>query len=270
MYFPFLSISLRVQMGYYCSMNRHQLNNITILVAGATGGVGEGITKVLLQAGASVIAVGRSEKSMKNLQAYVADAGGGKLIPFLADFDQNDTRSSQLTEDIRSQFGLLDGVIIALGSWGAASSSLLNTPDAIWHQTINDNITANFKALRVLVPLLKPQGVLIHLSGASAEGAFPSAPLIGLINAAKKSMVLSLAAEQKSLGKQTRIYEVLIGLVLTRERLSTGKYNKDIPWYTALEIGEFLIELIENKSAEAQKVLHYRVAKASLPAEPAI
>jgi NADP-dependent 3-hydroxy acid dehydrogenase YdfG len=251
-------------------MNGQQLTNTTILVAGATGGVGEGITKVLLQAGATVIAVGRSEKSMKNLQAYVADAGAGKLIPFLADLDQDDAGSSLLAEDIRNRFGLLDGVIIALGSWGTTSSSLLNTTDTIWHETIKDNITANFKALRILVPLLKPQGVLIHLSGASAEGPFPSAPLIGLINAAKKSMVLSLAAEQKSLGKQTRIYEVLIGLVLTRERLSTGKYNKDIPWYTALEIGEFMIELIENKSAESQKALHHRVAKSSFSLETVI
>ena len=43
------------------------LRGKTVLVAGAAGGIGEGITRVLLQSGARVVAVGRKLPSLEDL-----------------------------------------------------------------------------------------------------------------------------------------------------------------------------------------------------------
>lgn len=233
------------------------LTGKSIVVAGATGGIGEGVTKHLLQQGATVIALSRKEDKLENLRTYLSDIGTGNMINIQADLDQDQDRSLELRHRLKEQFGSVDGVVITIGNWGNPTVRLLDVSDELWTQTIQDNLTSHFRALRTLVPLLKQDGALIHLSGLSADSAYPGAGVIGLTNAAKKSLVLTMAAEQGALGP--RIYELIIGPIRTRERVVKGVARSN--WYDPENIGEFIAELVLGDTATSQNTLHYMVQR---------
>jgi NAD(P)-dependent dehydrogenase (short-subunit alcohol dehydrogenase family) len=171
----------------------------SVIVAGATGGIGEGVTLALLRAGAYVIATGRNQSRLDKLDRYVGSAGPGRLILHEVDVSRPDSAAVQ--RDLLERHGQLDGVVISIGNWGPpARSGILRTSDEVWTRMIADNLTSHFHALRALTSLLDPAGALVHLSGFSAEIPYPYAALVGATNAAKKSLVRSLTAELDSRG----------------------------------------------------------------------
>lgn len=229
----------------------------TIIVAGATGGIGEGVTKLLLQHGATVVALGRSKNKLEDLRLYLSDIKAGDLITIQADIDQDREYGLKLHDSLDEKFGPIDGAVITIGNWGNANTRLLDVSDQLWTQTIQDNLTSHFRALRILVPLLKQDGALIHLSGLSADSPYPGAGVIGLTNAAKKSLVLTMAVEQGTTGP--RIYELIIGPIRTRERMARGAAQAN--WYDPEDIGGFISELIQGNTAASQTPLHYMVQR---------
>lgn len=228
-----------------------------IIVAGATGGIGEGVSKLLLQRGATVVALARNKEKLKNLKVYLSNIKAGDLITMQADFDQDEDRSLDLRNSLKEKLSSIDGAVITIGSWGNANTRLLDVSDELWKQTIQDNLTSHFRALRILVPLLKQDGALIHLSGLSADSPYPGAGVIGLTNAAKKSLVLTMAVEQRATGP--RIYELIIGPIRTRERVTRGVARAN--WYDPEDIGGFIYELIQGNTPASQESLHYMIQR---------
>lgn len=228
-----------------------------IIVLGATGGIGEGITRHLLQNSATVVALSRTDEKAKGLMNYVSDIQSGKFIPLTVNIDQPESEGKIIQRQLANQFGQFDGAIITIGAWGKTGIPLINITDDMWYQAIKDNLTSHFRAMRILVPLLKVSGALIHLSGLSADCPYPSAGLIGLTNAAKKSLILTLAAEQSQQGP--RIYEIIIGPIRTRERIRNGIARNN--WYTPRDIGEFSSDLILGNTPASDEKLHYLIER---------
>lgn len=236
-------------------MNR--LLGKTIVVAGATGGIGEGVTKLLLQHGANVVALSRNKDKLEQLRVYLSSVDTGNLITLQVNLDQDQDGSREVYHRLKERFGYLDGAVVAIGNWGGANRRLIDVSDGLWEQAIQDNLTSHFRTLRTLVPLLKTDGALIHLSGLSADSPYPGAGLIGLTNAAKKSLVLTMAAEQESIGP--RIYELIIGPIQTRERVTRGVARSN--WYDPEDLGGFISELIQGDTEASQKPLHYMIQR---------
>src|SRR5690625_5367083 len=76
------------------------LDGKTVLVIGGAGGVGEGVVRALLAAGATAIAAGRSLERLEDLAARVADS---RLVTVALDaLDAGlDVRASDLAEQYR-------------------------------------------------------------------------------------------------------------------------------------------------------------------------
>src|SRR5690625_109535 len=147
------------------------MKNLTgkkIIVLGATGGIGEGMTRQLLQNDATVVALSRTDEKAKRLTNYVSDIQSGEFIPLVVNIDQPDQNGNLIQNQLANQFGKFDGAIITIGAWGKTGIPLSNVTDDMWDQAINDNLTSHFRAIRILVPLLHKNGALIHLSGLSA------------------------------------------------------------------------------------------------------
>lgn len=235
----------------------NELSGKTIVVAGATGGIGEGVTKLLLQHGAKVVALSRSKDKLEKLRAYLSSIDTGSLVTMQADLDQDQEVSREVYHRLKEQFGYFDGAVVTIGTWGEANRMLIDVTDELWEQTIKDNLTSHFRTLRTLVPLLKRDGALIHVSGLSADRPYPGAGVIGLTNAAKKSLVLTMATEQESIGP--RIYELIIGPIRTRERVARGVARSN--WYDPEDLGGFISELIQGETEASQKPLHYMIQR---------
>jgi len=232
----------------------------TIVVAGATGGIGEGVTKLLLRHGATVVALSRTEDKLQGLTTYLSrESTDNNLITMQANLDQDQEGTRELHRRLRDRFGSFDGAVIAIGNWGNANNRVIDVSDELWTQTLQDNLTSHFRALRALVPLLKQDGALIHLSGLSADGPYPGAGVIAMTNAAKKSLVLTMAAELEATGP--RVYELILGPIRTRERVSRGLARAN--WYNPEDVGEFISELIQGETQASRNHLHYMVQRES-------
>ncbi|MGW3030757.1 hypothetical protein ACWDCB_05940 [Streptomyces sp. NPDC001178] len=62
-----------------------------VLVAGATGGIGEGMTRALLALGATVVAPGRDGGRLRLLADYAGDTGPGVLPTHVIDVSDPDS-----------------------------------------------------------------------------------------------------------------------------------------------------------------------------------
>ncbi|WP_217143245.1 SDR family oxidoreductase [Streptomyces sp. AC627_RSS907] len=238
-------------------INEHRpLSGRTVLVAGATGGIGEGVTLALLRQGATVVATGRSEERLAGLAAHLGQAGPGTLITRAVDVGAADS------DKVRAQLsshGALDGAVISIGDWGSPErTGILDTSDREWEDMIASNLTSHFHALRALTPLLSRDGALVHLSGFSAEIPYPFAALVGATNAAKKSLVRSLEAELNGAGP--RVYELVIGPIRTRPRAAVGADHPG--WLSAEDLGSHAGRLIAGSGPHADASLQYLVTRA--------
>ncbi|TLS47373.1 SDR family oxidoreductase [Streptomyces montanus] len=234
------------------------LEGRTVLVAGASGGIGEGMTLGLLQQGAVVVAAGRDAARLRRVSDYADGCGPGTLHTQVIDVADSD--SAAVRRELTERYGLFDGAVISIGNWGPPRrAGILDTTDEVWDEMIADNLTSHFRALRAVTPLIAPNGALVHLSGFSAEIPYPGAALVGATNAAKKSLLRSLTAELDGQGPRT--YELVIGPIRTRPRAALGA---DSPaWLTALELGHHAGRLVAGLGPWADEPLQYLLDRAS-------
>jgi NAD(P)-dependent dehydrogenase (short-subunit alcohol dehydrogenase family) len=233
------------------------LTGAVVVVVGGSGGVGEGVVRALVAAGATVIATGRDERRLAALRERIA--GPGRLVTEVLDTDvELDARVRALAE----RHGPFDGVVFSVASWGdQGRKPALAITDDEWDHLIDANLTSGFRLLRAFVPVTKRTGMIARLDGMSAELPFPGAAVVALSGAATKSLMRTVAAELG--GRGPRIYEVILGVVRTRARQEAGV--DDLRWLDGEEIGAHLGTLLDGSSPLSGTTVQYFVDKAAGP-----
>jgi NAD(P)-dependent dehydrogenase (short-subunit alcohol dehydrogenase family) len=234
------------------------LQGRTVLLVGATGGVGEGATRSLLAHGARVVAVGRDEGRLAELAQHIGDPRTGELVLHRIDVTAAD--SAAVTRTLRDAVGPVDGFVISIGDPGGRTrGTVLDVPDAHWTQMVEANQTAGFRALRALVPLVAPGGAVVNLLGLSSELPFPGNPLLAATNAALRSLIQTLAVQLAPTGP--RLYGLVLGVVRTRARQAVGV--DDPRWLTGEQVGEAAAALLTGAAPGSDRTLHYLIDPAS-------
>lgn len=233
------------------------LDGKTVLVIGGAGGVGEGVVRALLAAGATAIAAGRSLERLEDLAARVADS---RLVTVALDaLDAGlDDRASELAE----QYGPFDAVVVSVASWGEQGRKMaLDLTDAEWENLIAGNLTSVFRLYRAFLPHVAESGILLQLNGMSADIPFPGNAGVALTAAATKSLTRTIAAELG--GRGPRIYEVILGMIRTRPRALAG--IDDESWIPATDVGKHITELVAGTSPLVDDDLHYFLSPVTGP-----
>ena len=227
------------------------LTNTIALVAGGTGGVGEGIVASLLAEDALVIVPVRNAAKADQLRTYLGDFSSGNLITIEGDLESWEG-IHEMQKQILRRFHHLDLVVASLGGWWQGLPITSITFEA-WQQILTNNLSSHFLAIKGYVPLLSPRtGCYVHINGFSAEQAFPMAGPVAMAAAAQKSLVHTLQAELRPTG--IRVYELVLGPVNTRQRARQGLVNER--WFSAEEVGTYLLELYLGKNEDKGKWLH--------------
>lgn len=207
-----------------------------VAIAGATGGVGEGITRAALAAGATVLAIGRSPDSLAELGERVG--GAERFVPLATDLAA--TEPFAVTQSIRELMGAVDLSVISLGaSPSSPPSPVLQVSDEEFLEVVRTNEMMTLRALRALVPATRRDGAVVGLVGFSGEAPFPQNPVIGASNAGARSLLMSLGAQLADSGP--RVHTLVIGVVRTRARQAAGIDNPR--WLTGDQVGQRAIEL---------------------------
>ncbi len=133
-------------------MTDKPLSGRVTLVTGATRGIGFHAALALAAAGSQIIAVGRTQGGLEDLDDAITSAGGEcTLVPMdLKNYDGID----QLGGIINERWGRLDGLFGNAGVLGDITPANQVEPK-VFDNVFAVNMTANYRLIRSLDPLLR-------------------------------------------------------------------------------------------------------------------
>jgi NAD(P)-dependent dehydrogenase (short-subunit alcohol dehydrogenase family) len=194
---------------------RSAISGKTVLVTGASFGVGEATAREFGAAGATVLVVARSADRLRELAASI-NAGGGKAVAYPADLTDK-AAVAALTKQIGEEHGALDIVVSNAGK--SLRRSLHHQYDRPhdFQRTIGINYLGPIQLLLGVVPAMRAQGCG-HIVNVSSVGVrVPPGPQWGAYQASKGAFdrwLRSVAPELHADGVE--VTSVYFALVRTR------------------------------------------------------
>lgn len=203
------------------------------LIAGGTGGVGEGIVRAFLQEGATVVVPSRTPDKLERLREYLGEPERDRLIPIEGEFSDFE-RAEQLRDRIMEKVTQLDAIVASINGRWNEDIPLIQTSLEDWRRMLESNLTAHFIAARTFLPVLQKGSSYTLIGGGAAEQAIPNYGLVSIPAAAQLMLTQILVAESKGTG--IRINEVVLhSMIATRDR--PGDDHPE--WITANEVGQY-------------------------------
>lgn len=128
----------------------------TVLVTGASYGIGEATARSLAAAGATVLVVARSEERLCDLTASI-NAGGGRGVAYPADLS-DESAVNTLTKQITEEHGPLDIVVSNAGKSLRRSLHEQYDRPHDFQRTIDINYLGPVRLLLGLLPAMRANG----------------------------------------------------------------------------------------------------------------
>src|SRR5437868_12243290 len=142
------------------------------LITGASRGLGAAVAERVAGEGAHLVLTGRTVGGLEETDDRVRAAGGSAtLVPFdLREFIKIDELAAALYE----RYGRLDILIGNAAEFGVFSP-LGHIDPALWGEVVDLNLTANWRLLRAMDPLLRaaPAGRAVFVTSEVAHGVRP-------------------------------------------------------------------------------------------------
>ena len=164
------------------------------VVTGATRGIGAAVAIDLAARGAHVIAVGRKVDALEALDDRIKSAGGAStLVPLdLTDGPGVD----RLGESIFERWGKLDILVGNAGVLGRIAP-LAHIPAKVWQETLDVNVTANWRLIRTLDPVLRRSEAArcVFITSGAATKLRANWGAYAISKAALNAMIVTYAAE---------------------------------------------------------------------------
>ena len=141
------------------------------LVTGASRGIGRAVAKRFAQEGADLILTARTVGALEELDDEIRAINGKTSLLVPMDLRNLDT-IDQLGAGLYQRYGKLDVLVGNAGVLGQMSPLTHIDPPA-WQEVIDVNLTANWRLIRSLDPLLRQSaaGRAIFVTSGAARGA---------------------------------------------------------------------------------------------------
>lgn len=171
------------------------LENKTVLITGATGGIGEAIAAALKDAGARVAVSGTREEKLKEVAGAL---GGGTVI-----LPCNLSDAAAVDGLIARAEDAMGGLDILVNNAGLTRDTLaMRMKDEDWEQVLAVNLTATFKLSRAAIKgmMKKRWGRIINISSVVGTTGNPGQANYCASKAGMAGMSKAIAAEVASRG----------------------------------------------------------------------
>jgi NAD(P)-dependent dehydrogenase (short-subunit alcohol dehydrogenase family) len=174
--------------------SKKPLKDRLALVTGASRGIGRAVALGLADAGAHVVVVARTIGALEELDDEIRTAGG-KATLLQLDLSKGD-KIDQIGPTLFQRWGKLDILVANAGMLGPLSPLHHVTEDA-WKQVIDINLSANWRLIRTLDPLLKRSdaGRAVFVTSGAATGNYAYWGPYAISKAALEALVKTYAHE---------------------------------------------------------------------------
>ena len=206
------------------------------LVTGANGGLGNQVTKALLDAGFNVVGLApRIQQSDFNHPNFIA------LPATLTSLDT----AKQAVEGVIARSGRIDVLAHLVGAF-AGGQSVDALDDAMWQRMFDANLNSSFHILRAVIPAMRKAGGgrIIAIGSRAAEDPGPKVGAYGASKAALVSLMKMVALENKDAG--------ITANVILPGTMDTPANRRDMPgadvstWVQPASVAGLIVWLTSN------------------------
>jgi NAD(P)-dependent dehydrogenase (short-subunit alcohol dehydrogenase family) len=199
---------------------------IVVVTGAAGGGIGTSVTRMLAEAGATVVAVSRSqEKIDKNLGPLIAR--GLSIAPVVADVS-NDEGVAATMQEVRKTKGTLYGLAnVAGGAPGSTWMRATRVTRSDWRALFNQNLETMFFMSQAVIAELKDKHLPGSIVSVSSISGMNSAPYHLAYGTAKAAIV----AVTRTLGVELALDNIRVNAIAPGTTLTpgAGAYIDDDP-----------------------------------------
>jgi len=156
----------------------------TIIITGASSGIGEATALKLAKEGANVVLTARREEKLNNLKDKIVKQNAGKALVVPGDVTKKEDFKN-LIEKTKKEFSSIDGLINNAGLMPLSYVKNLHTDE--WDTMIDVNIKGVMNGVAAVLPTMMEQksGNIINISSSAANKMYPG----GAVYCATKSAV---------------------------------------------------------------------------------
>jgi NAD(P)-dependent dehydrogenase (short-subunit alcohol dehydrogenase family) len=228
------------------------------LVTGASRGIGAAAARAFARAGAHVVAVARTAGGLEELDdAIRADGGSATLVPLdLKDYAGIDRLGGVLHE----RYGRLDVLLANAGLLGV-NSPLAHVEPAAFDDALAVNVTANWRLIRAMDPLLRAANAgraVFVTSGAAFRVRAYWGPYAAT-KAALEVLARTYAAETERTNVRVNLFNP--GATRTRMRATAMPGEDPMTLPTADEVAAAILPLCLPDFLETGRLHDYRSRK---------
>jgi NAD(P)-dependent dehydrogenase (short-subunit alcohol dehydrogenase family) len=182
----------------------------TLLITGATSGIGKATALRFAQAGASIAAVGRNETALLELQKEF-DAAAKQFLAIPADLSRQSDRDAVIPKAV-DRFGGIDVLVNAAGH--ISNGTIESTSLPAWDEMLEINLRTPFVLMQQALPtIIKRRGNIINVSSVTGLRSFPGV-LAYCVSKAGLDQLTRCAALELA-GQGVRVNAVNPGVVVT-------------------------------------------------------
>jgi len=189
----------------------------TIIVTGATSGIGRAAARAFGGNRGSVVVVGRQETELAEVVREVR-AAGGQAVPCVADVTSEDA-PARIVAAALEMFRRIDVLVNAAGIIAAAT--LEATTDELWDSMMAINLRAPFRLMRAAAThLTERKGSVVNVSSVNGLRSFPGVLAYCVSKAGVDHLTRCAAIEMAPLG--VRVNAVNPGVTVTNLHRRSG------------------------------------------------
>jgi NAD(P)-dependent dehydrogenase (short-subunit alcohol dehydrogenase family) len=189
----------------------------TVVVTGATSGIGRATAVRFAGDGAAVLALGRKADALGEVAQQVERAGG-RCVTFATDLTAPDAPAAVAAKALAA-FGGITTLVNAAGI--IATGAVDTTTDAAWDEMLDVNLRVPFRLMRACAPhLIASRGSIVNVSSVTGLRAFPGVLAYCVSKAGVDQLTRCAALEMAPHG--VRVNAVNPGVVVTNLHRRSG------------------------------------------------
>ena len=217
------------------------------LITGATGGLGEVVTRTFLSHGATVVVSYRSPDSWGRLVQGFGPVRT-RLHGVQADLLSADSIRRAVAEALKVA-GHIDSLVNLVGGF-AGGQPVAEADEETWHRMLGLNLTSAFLISRAVLPhmLGRNRGRIVHVSSRAAVEPFPKAAAYIASKAGVIALTRAIAAEVSGSGVTANV--ILPGTMDTpanRRNMPRADFSK---WVRPQSLANAILFLVSEEAGE--------------------
>ena len=191
--------------------------NKTVLITGASSGIGKASAFAFAREGARVALTGRNPSRLDSTAAQVKESGT-EVLALAGDLTDRAFRD-RMAQSVQERYGRLDALVNAAGIIG--NGTLENTSLDALDGMLQANLVSLFHLTQLVLPMLKAsRGAVVNVSSVTGLRAFPGVMAYCISKAAVDQFTRCAALELASSG--VRVNAINPGVVRTNLHRASG------------------------------------------------